>query len=39
MMSCDELAETVELMATLPSHVHMLEAIMLPIDQLYVGRG
>jgi NAD(P)-dependent dehydrogenase (short-subunit alcohol dehydrogenase family) len=39
MMSCDELAETAVLMATLPPHVNMLEAIVLPIDQLYVGRG
>jgi NAD(P)-dependent dehydrogenase (short-subunit alcohol dehydrogenase family) len=39
MMSCDELAETALLMATLPPHVNMLEAIVLPIDQLYVGRG
>jgi NAD(P)-dependent dehydrogenase (short-subunit alcohol dehydrogenase family) len=39
MMSCDELAETAVLMATLPPHVNMLEAIVLPVDQLYVGRG
>ena len=39
MMSCDELAETALLMATLPPHVNMLEAIVLPVEQLYVGRG
>jgi NAD(P)-dependent dehydrogenase (short-subunit alcohol dehydrogenase family) len=39
MMSVDELAETAVLMATLPAHVSMLEAIVLPVGQLYVGRG
>jgi NAD(P)-dependent dehydrogenase (short-subunit alcohol dehydrogenase family) len=39
MMTCDELAETVLLMASLPPHVNMLEAIVLPTEQLYVGRG
>jgi len=39
MMTCDELAETALLMATLPPHVNMLEAIVLPLEQLYVGRG
>jgi NADP-dependent 3-hydroxy acid dehydrogenase YdfG len=39
MMSADELAETALLMATLPAHVNMLEAIVLPVQQLYVGRG
>jgi NAD(P)-dependent dehydrogenase (short-subunit alcohol dehydrogenase family) len=39
MMTCDELAETALLMATLPPHVNMLEATVLPIEQLYVGRG
>lgn len=39
MMTCDELAETALLMATLPPHVNMLEAIVLPVEQLYVGRG
>lgn len=39
MMTVDELAETVVLMATLPPHVNLLEAIVLPKDQLYVGRG
>jgi len=39
MMSVDEIAEVALLMATLPPHVEMLEAIVLPRDQLYVGRG
>jgi NAD(P)-dependent dehydrogenase (short-subunit alcohol dehydrogenase family) len=39
MMSVDELAEAAVLMATLPLHVNMLEAIVLPVEQLYVGRG
>lgn len=39
MMTCDELAETALLMASLPPHVNMLEAIVLPVQQLYVGRG
>ena len=39
MMTVDEFAEVALLMATLPPHVEMLEAIVLPRDQLYVGRG
>jgi NAD(P)-dependent dehydrogenase (short-subunit alcohol dehydrogenase family) len=39
MMTCEELAETALLMASLPPHVNMLEAIVLPVEQLYVGRG
>jgi NAD(P)-dependent dehydrogenase (short-subunit alcohol dehydrogenase family) len=39
MMSVEELAEAAVLMATLPPHVNMLEAIVLPVEQLYVGRG
>ena len=39
MMSIDEIAEVAVLMATLPPHVEMLEAIVLPSQQLYVGRG
>jgi NAD(P)-dependent dehydrogenase (short-subunit alcohol dehydrogenase family) len=39
MMSPDEIAEVAVLMAALPPHVEMLEAIVLPRDQLYVGRG
>ena len=39
MISVDEIAEVALLMATLPPHVEMLEAIVLPRNQLYVGRG
>jgi NAD(P)-dependent dehydrogenase (short-subunit alcohol dehydrogenase family) len=39
MMSVDEIAEVALLMATLPPHVEMLESIVLPRDQRYVGRG
>jgi NAD(P)-dependent dehydrogenase (short-subunit alcohol dehydrogenase family) len=39
MMTVEELAEAAVLMATLPPHVNMLEAIVLPVGQLYVGRG
>jgi NAD(P)-dependent dehydrogenase (short-subunit alcohol dehydrogenase family) len=39
MMTVEELAQTAVLMATLPPHVNMLEAIVLPVEQLYVGRG
>lgn len=34
-----ELAEAAVLMATLPPHVNMLEAIVLPVQQPYLGRG
>lgn len=39
MMAPKELAEVAVLMATLPPHVEMLEAIVLPHQQEYVGRG
>jgi NAD(P)-dependent dehydrogenase (short-subunit alcohol dehydrogenase family) len=39
MMTVDEIAEVAVLMAALPPHVEMLEAIVLPSRQLYVGRG
>ena len=39
MMTPDELAATVVTMATLPLHVNMLEAIVLPVGQAYLGRG
>lgn len=39
MMSADDIASVALLMATLPPHVEMLEAIVLPHEQLYVGRG
>jgi NAD(P)-dependent dehydrogenase (short-subunit alcohol dehydrogenase family) len=39
MMSVDSIAEVALLMATLPPDVEMLESIVLPHQQLYVGRG
>lgn len=39
MMTPDELATAAVAMAALPPHVNMLEAIVLPTTQLYVGRG
>jgi NAD(P)-dependent dehydrogenase (short-subunit alcohol dehydrogenase family) len=39
MMAAEELAEAAVLMATLPPHINMLEAVVLPVQQLYVGRG
>ena len=39
MMSMDEIAEVAVLMATLSPHVEMFEAIVLPREQLYMGRG
>ncbi|MSS69922.1 MAG: SDR family NAD(P)-dependent oxidoreductase [Candidatus Latescibacteria bacterium] len=39
MMTVDELAQTAVLMASLPPHVNLLEAIVLPVGQLYIGRG
>jgi NAD(P)-dependent dehydrogenase (short-subunit alcohol dehydrogenase family) len=39
MMTPDELAAVVVTMAALPSHVNMLESIVLPTTQLYLGRG
>lgn len=39
MMDVDDLAQAAVLMATLPPHINMLEATVLPAGQLYVGRG
>ncbi len=39
MMTAAELAQAALAMAALPPHLNMLEAIVLPIGQLYVGRG
>jgi NAD(P)-dependent dehydrogenase (short-subunit alcohol dehydrogenase family) len=39
MMSTEAIAEVALTMATLPGHVNMLEAIVLPTAQLYLGRG
>ena len=38
-MQVDELAQAAVLMATLPPHVNMLEAKVLPVQQPYLGRG
>ncbi len=39
MMKVDEIAEVATVMATLPPHMNMLEAIVLPVKQAYLGRG
>jgi NAD(P)-dependent dehydrogenase (short-subunit alcohol dehydrogenase family) len=39
MMEVEDIAQAAVLMATLPASVNMLEAIVLPMGQLYVGRG
>jgi NAD(P)-dependent dehydrogenase (short-subunit alcohol dehydrogenase family) len=39
MIPTDEIARVALLMATLPPEANMLEAIVLPVTQLYVGRG
>jgi NAD(P)-dependent dehydrogenase (short-subunit alcohol dehydrogenase family) len=39
MMTVDELASIALAMAALPGHATVLEAIALPVEQLYVGRG
>jgi len=39
MMTVEELSQAAVLMATLPPHVNILEAIVLPVGQLYIGRG
>jgi NAD(P)-dependent dehydrogenase (short-subunit alcohol dehydrogenase family) len=39
MMSVETIAEAALAMLTLPAHVNMLEAIVLPVGQLYLGRG
>jgi len=38
-MRVEEIAEVAVLMATLPPHMNMLEAIVLPVKQAYLGRG
>lgn len=38
-MNVEEIAEVGVLMATLPAHMNMLEAIVLPVKQAYLGRG
>lgn len=39
MMSTETIAEAALAMLTLPAAVNMLEAIVLPVEQLYLGRG
>jgi NAD(P)-dependent dehydrogenase (short-subunit alcohol dehydrogenase family) len=39
MMQVEEIAEVAVLMATLPPHMNMLEAIVVPVKQAYLGRG
>ena len=39
MMSAEHVARTALLMATLPPDINMLEAIILPVQQTYLGRG
>jgi NAD(P)-dependent dehydrogenase (short-subunit alcohol dehydrogenase family) len=39
MMSVDEIARVAVLIASLPAHVNMLETIVLPLGQMYLGRG
>ncbi len=39
MMAVEELAQAVVAMASLPPHMNMLEAVVLPVGQPYLGRG
>lgn len=39
MMSVEDIAEAVLFMAAQPPHVNVLEAIVMPPEQLYIGRG
>jgi NAD(P)-dependent dehydrogenase (short-subunit alcohol dehydrogenase family) len=39
MMKVEELAQAVVAMASLPPHMNMLEAVVLPVGQPYLGRG
>jgi NAD(P)-dependent dehydrogenase (short-subunit alcohol dehydrogenase family) len=38
-MEVEEIAEVAALMASLPPHINMLEAIVLPVEQAYLARG
>jgi NAD(P)-dependent dehydrogenase (short-subunit alcohol dehydrogenase family) len=38
-MQVADWVEAAIVMASLPQHVNMLEAIVLPVEQLYIGRG
>lgn len=39
MMAVEDVARVALVMATLPPHVNVLEATVLPVEQLYIGRG
>ena len=39
MIAVENIARTALLMATLPPEANMLEAIVLPVTQKYIGRG
>jgi NAD(P)-dependent dehydrogenase (short-subunit alcohol dehydrogenase family) len=39
MMAVETIAEVALTMVTLPAHVNMLESIVLPVEQVYLGRG
>jgi NAD(P)-dependent dehydrogenase (short-subunit alcohol dehydrogenase family) len=39
MMNVEEIAEVANLMVSLPPHMNMLETIVLPVKQAYLGRG
>jgi len=39
MIAVENMARVALLMATLPPEANMLEAIVLPVTQLYIGRG
>ncbi len=39
MMEAEEIAEVAKLMMALPPHMNMLETIVLPVKQAYLGRG
>ena len=39
MIATEEMARVALLMATLPPEANMLEAIVLPVEQMYIGRG
>ena len=38
-MTTDDLAMAAVAMAAMPPYANMLESIVLPVDQLYLGRG
>jgi len=38
-LAADELAQAAILMASVPPHVNVFQAIVMPVGQIYVGRG